>query len=52
MRERSCRSRVGRAGARLDSPIWLKPGDRVEVEVAGLGVLSNGVRDEDEAALL
>jgi 2-keto-4-pentenoate hydratase/2-oxohepta-3-ene-1,7-dioic acid hydratase in catechol pathway len=37
------------AGARLDPPVWLKPGDRVEVEVAGLGLLSNGVRDEDEA---
>ncbi len=34
------------AGARLDPPVWLKPGDRVEVEVAGLGLLSNGVKDE------
>jgi 2-keto-4-pentenoate hydratase/2-oxohepta-3-ene-1,7-dioic acid hydratase in catechol pathway len=34
------------AGARLDPPVWLKPGDRVEVEAAGLGLLSNGVRDE------
>jgi 2-keto-4-pentenoate hydratase/2-oxohepta-3-ene-1,7-dioic acid hydratase in catechol pathway len=40
------------AGARLDPPVWLKPGDRVEVEVAELGRLSNGVRDEDEADLL
>lgn len=34
------------AGARFDPPIWLKPGDRVEVEVPGIGLLSNGVRDE------
>lgn len=34
------------AGARFDPPIWLKPGDRVEIEAEGLGVLSNGVEDE------
>lgn len=34
------------AGARLDPPVWLKPGDVVEVEAEGLGVLRNGVRDE------
>ena len=34
------------AGARCDPPIWLKPGDRVEVEVEGLGRLVNGIRDE------
>ena len=34
------------SGARLDPPVWLKPGDHVEVEAAGLGALVNGVRDE------
>lgn len=35
------------AGARLDPPIWLGPGDVVEVEVEGIGRLSNTVRDEE-----
>ncbi len=35
------------AGARFDPPRWLVPGDRVEVEVDGIGVLSNPVDDED-----
>ncbi|MGH1367483.1 MAG: fumarylacetoacetate hydrolase family protein [Maritimibacter sp.] len=34
------------AGARFDPPRYLKPGDLVEVEVPGIGVLSNGVVDE------
>ncbi|MDB9857090.1 fumarylacetoacetate hydrolase family protein [Amylibacter sp.] len=34
------------AGARFDPPIFLKPGDVVEVEVEGVGVLRNGVVDE------
>ena len=35
------------AGARFDPPIWLKPGDVVEVEVEGVGVLRNEVKDEE-----
>ena len=35
------------AGARLDPPQWLRPGDVVEVRADGLGALSNGVRDEE-----
>ncbi len=35
------------AGARFEPPIFLKPGDIVEVEAAGVGVLRNGVIDED-----
>jgi 2-keto-4-pentenoate hydratase/2-oxohepta-3-ene-1,7-dioic acid hydratase in catechol pathway len=35
------------AGARFDPPIWLVPGDTVEIEVEGVGLLSNGVEDED-----
>ncbi len=34
------------AGARFDPPRWLKPGDTVEVEVGGIGILSNPVADE------
>ena len=34
------------AGARFDPPKWLKPGDIVEVEAEGVGVLRNGVEDE------
>ena len=34
------------SGARLDPPLYLKPGDRIEVEASGLGILVNGVRDE------
>lgn len=34
------------AGARLDPPVWLKPGDVVEVEADGLGILQNDIRDE------
>ncbi|WP_065376723.1 fumarylacetoacetate hydrolase family protein [Ensifer adhaerens] len=34
------------AGARFDPPIWLKPGDIVEVEAEGIGTLINPVADE------
>lgn len=34
------------AGARFDPPRYLVPGDTVEVEVEGVGLLSNGVIDE------
>lgn len=34
------------AGARFDPPVWLKPGDVVEVEACGIGVLRNTVADE------
>ncbi|GES43674.1 2-hydroxyhepta-2,4-diene-1,7-dioate isomerase [Rhizobium dioscoreae] len=34
------------AGARFDPPIWLKPGDVVEVEADGLGILKNTIADE------
>jgi 2-keto-4-pentenoate hydratase/2-oxohepta-3-ene-1,7-dioic acid hydratase in catechol pathway len=34
------------AGARFDPPIWLTPGDVVEVSVPELGVLRNTVADE------
>lgn len=34
------------AGARMDPPQFLRPGDWVEVEVPGIGLLRNGVEDE------
>jgi 2-keto-4-pentenoate hydratase/2-oxohepta-3-ene-1,7-dioic acid hydratase in catechol pathway len=34
------------AGARFDPPRWLKPGDVVEVEAEGIGLLRNPVADE------
>jgi 2-keto-4-pentenoate hydratase/2-oxohepta-3-ene-1,7-dioic acid hydratase in catechol pathway len=34
------------AGARFDPPIWLKPGDVVEVEAEGIGILRNTIKDE------
>lgn len=32
-------------GARRDPPLWLKPGDRVEVEISGVGCLGNPVEE-------
>jgi 2-keto-4-pentenoate hydratase/2-oxohepta-3-ene-1,7-dioic acid hydratase in catechol pathway len=34
------------AGARFNPPKWLTPGDVVDVDVSGIGVLSNAVADE------
>ena len=34
------------AGARFDPPIFLKPGDVVEIKAEGIGLLRNGVEDE------
>ncbi|MGI9381074.1 MAG: fumarylacetoacetate hydrolase family protein [Methyloligellaceae bacterium] len=34
------------AGARFDPPLFLKPGDQIEIEAEGIGVLRNGVMDE------
>jgi 2-keto-4-pentenoate hydratase/2-oxohepta-3-ene-1,7-dioic acid hydratase in catechol pathway len=34
------------AGARFDPPIWLKPGDEIEVEAEGIGTLACVVEDE------
>ena len=36
------------AGARLTPPVWLKPGDVVEVEADGIGTLRNTVADEKQ----
>jgi len=34
------------AGARFDPPVFLEPGDVVEVDVPEIGTLRNGIRDE------
>lgn len=34
------------AGARFDPPVWLEPGDTIEVTAEGIGTLRNGVADE------
>ena len=35
------------AGARFNPPKWLKPGDILEVEASGIGVLRNPIEDEE-----
>lgn len=40
-----CGTPIG-AGARFDPPLWLEPGDVIEVEAEGIGILRNGVEDE------
>jgi len=37
---------TGGVGAFRKPPIWMKPGDRVEVEITSLGILSNPIIDE------
>jgi 2-keto-4-pentenoate hydratase/2-oxohepta-3-ene-1,7-dioic acid hydratase in catechol pathway len=36
----------GGVGARREPPVWMKPGDVVEVEVSGVGVLRNTIEDD------
>jgi len=36
----------GGVGAARTPPVWLRDGDLVEVEISGIGVLRNPVRDE------
>jgi 2-keto-4-pentenoate hydratase/2-oxohepta-3-ene-1,7-dioic acid hydratase in catechol pathway len=40
----------GGVGFKREPPRFLKPGDTVEVEIVGVGLLSNGVADEPAAA--
>lgn len=37
-------------GAFRDPPLWMKPGDTVEVTVPGIGTLRNGIIDEADTA--
>ena len=36
----------GGVGSRRTPPIWMKNGDQIEVEISGLGTLSNTIIDE------
>lgn len=36
----------GGVGAKRTPPLWMKPGDTVEVEISGIGILRNPVIDE------
>ena len=40
---------TGGVGAYRKPPLWLKPGDTVEVEITGVGLLRNGVVQESPA---
>ena len=33
-------------GYARNPPVWMQPGDRIEIEIEGIGVLSNPVQDE------
>ena len=33
----------GGVGAKRTPPLWMRPGDTVEVEISGIGILRNGV---------
>ncbi len=37
---------TGGVGAFREPPVWMKPGDQVEVEIAGIGTLRNSIVDE------
>ena len=39
----------GGVGVKRNPPLWMKPGDVVEVEIEGIGVLRNGIADEGPA---
>ena len=40
----------GGVGAKRNPPLWMRPGDVAEVEITGIGVLSNPIVDEAELA--
>ena len=35
----------GGVGARRTPPIWMKPGDKVEIEIDKVGILENSIAD-------
>jgi 2-keto-4-pentenoate hydratase/2-oxohepta-3-ene-1,7-dioic acid hydratase in catechol pathway len=37
----------GGVGSRRTPPVWMKAGDRIEIEISGIGTLSNTVVDEE-----
>jgi 2-keto-4-pentenoate hydratase/2-oxohepta-3-ene-1,7-dioic acid hydratase in catechol pathway len=41
-----CSGTPGGVGAKRTPPLWMKPGDRVEVDIPGVGVLRNSIGQE------
>ena len=39
----------GGVGVKRTPPLWMKPGDVVEVEIDGIGVLRNGIGEENDS---
>jgi 2-keto-4-pentenoate hydratase/2-oxohepta-3-ene-1,7-dioic acid hydratase in catechol pathway len=39
----------GGVGVKRVPPLWMKPGDVVEVEIEGIGILRNGIADEESS---
>ncbi len=39
---------TGGVGAFRQPPVWMKPGDSIEVEISHIGVLQNSIADESE----
>ena len=37
---------TGGVGFARTPPVWMKPGDKIEIEVTGVGVLTNTIVDE------
>ncbi|KTB59746.1 fumarylacetoacetate hydrolase family protein [Pseudomonas syringae] len=37
---------TGGVGAFREPPVWMKPGDEVEIEISGIGILRNSIVDE------
>ena len=37
---------TGGVGLYRKPPVWMKPGDRIEVEISGIGILSNAITQE------
>lgn len=40
---------TGGVGAYRTPPLWMKGGDVVEIEISGIGILRNPVKDEESA---
>jgi hypothetical protein len=36
----------GGVGARRNPPVWMKPGDKVEIEIDKVGILENSIADD------
>jgi 2-keto-4-pentenoate hydratase/2-oxohepta-3-ene-1,7-dioic acid hydratase in catechol pathway len=42
-----CTGTPGGVGAKREPPLFMKPGDRVEVEIDGVGLLASSIVSED-----